>query len=1081
MRSPKFCVSLALFYLLIPSGFGQRITGTILGTVTDPTGAIIPGVTITVTHLETNLRQNTVTNESGYYEIPYLPLGEYVVVAELSGFKKAEVRGVVLRVESQGRVDIKLEVGEVSEKVEVEALAPLLNTQDATVGSVVEHQSIVELPLNERRFNLLATLAPGTSTTLGVGGHAGGAWANPMSTPFHAGGRNANNAFLVDGIETRGFQAGNVSVLPSVDAVREFKMIQSTYSAEYGVMGNAQINLTTQSGTNDFHGVLFEFIRNDELDARNFFDPGAPPEFKRNQFGGSLRGPVYKDRTFFAVNYEGLRMRRGQSVTDTMPTRLMKTGNFSEWLSLPTPTQIFDPMTGQPFPGNIIPDSRIHPTARKVLSYYPDPILPGLARNYVASDPLRQDEDAATARIDHEFSTNDRLFVRYVINNVDRLNPIGGGTNVPGFGETVDYRSQNIALNETHVFSPTLLNVVRYGYNREKNIATSPTLGKAGTTASFGIPGANPPAVLDGVPLFAVQGLPSVGDRLYAPVQRHENVHQVTDDLTIIRGTHTFKAGGDFRYIGINDDRSENRHRGYYIFRNVYARGQNGLPELLLGIPNQAERALGETREDARSRFYSFYFNDDWKVTTNFTLNLGIRYEYREPWVDDFFDTLATFTTGAKGFKSVFPEGKLVSANTPEAEQAGFTGRAKRALYFPDKNNWGPRLGFAWRPFGSGSTTLRGGYGIFYNLAIFNSQFLLSFVPPHFVQERYFADPVIPTLSLNNPFPSAAISTAPQGGLGLSNDFVDGYVQQWSFSVQRQLTQNLALDIAYAGNKGTHLDALRNLNAALPGTGDIQARRPFPLWGQFLIADSRAASSYHSLQLKAEKRYSSDLSFLAAYTWSHNLENAAAEGGPGGIVHVQDEFNTDAEKANAVFDVRHRLSFSFIYGLPIGNGKRFMNATGPVDWFLGGWQFSGVTSLQSGFWVRPVTGANRAGTGSGLDRPNRHCNGNLPSDQRTVDLWFDTSCFVPNDIGAFGNAGSNILNTDGIINSDLAIHKSFKLGEHQSLQFRTEFFNAFNHPNFGAPSATVLAPATFGRIFAAGPAREIQFGLKYYW
>jgi Carboxypeptidase regulatory-like domain len=294
MRLPRLSILPAIFYLsLVSNVFGQRITGTILGTVTDPTGAIIPGVTITVTNVETNLRQNTVTNERGYYEIPYLPLGEYVVIAELSGFKRAEVRGVVLRVESQGRVDIKLEVGEVSEKVEVEAIAPLLNTQDATVGSVVEHHSIVELPLNERRFNLLATLAPGTSTTLGTGGHAGGAWANPMSTPFHAGGRNANNAFLVDGIETRGFQAGNVSVLPSVDAVREFKMIQSTYSAEYGVLGNAQINLTTQSGTNDFHGVLFEFIRNDELDARNFFDPGAPPEFKRNQFGGSLRGPVY--------------------------------------------------------------------------------------------------------------------------------------------------------------------------------------------------------------------------------------------------------------------------------------------------------------------------------------------------------------------------------------------------------------------------------------------------------------------------------------------------------------------------------------------------------------------------------------------------------------------------------------------------------------------------------------------------------------------------------------------------------------------------------------------------------------------
>ena len=833
-RFPAVALFVFIYVAWGVNSWGQRITGSILGTVTDPSGAVMPRVNVTVTNVETSLKQTTETNERGYFEIPYLPLGEYTVIAELSGFKTAEIRAVVLRVETQRRVDIKMEVGEVTQRVEVEAASPLLNTEDSTIGSVVEHSSIVGLPLNERRFNLLATLAPGTSTTMGTGGHAGGAWANPMSTPFHAGGRNANNAFLIDGIETRGFQAGNVSVLPSVDAVREFKMIQSTYSAEYGVLGNAQINLTTQSGTNDFSGVLFEFIRNDVLDARNFFDVANPPAFRRNQFGGTIRGPIVKNRTFFSANYEGLRRRRGASATGTVPTTRMKNGDFSEWLDLPTPVPIIDPTTGQPFPGNIIPQTRIHSVAKKVLPYYPNPNLPGLARNYIASDSLRQDEDSITTRVDHEFSQKDRLFVRYTMNTVDRLDPIGGGTIIPGFGEKVDYRSQNIALNQTHVFNPMLLNELRYGYNREKNVATSPSF-KEGTTASFGIPGANPPPEIDGVPLFQVLGLPSVGDRLYAPVQRFENVHQITDNLTIIRGSHTFKTGGDIRRIGINNDRSENRHRGYYIFQNVYAKGQSGLPELLLGIPTQSERALGETRADARSTFFSFYFNDDWKVTPHLTLNLGIRYEYRQPWIDER-DTMATFTTGAKVPGSVFPAGKLVSANTPEAEQAGFTGRAKRALYFPDKNNWGPRFGFAWRPLGDNKTTVRGGYGIFYNLAIYNNQFLLSFVPPHFVQERYFADVITPTLSMDNPFPASSISTAPQRGLGMANNFVDGYIQQWSFSVQRQITNDFALDVAYAGNKGTHLDALRWLNAALPGTGDIQARRPFPLWGTFLIA-----------------------------------------------------------------------------------------------------------------------------------------------------------------------------------------------------------------------------------------------------
>jgi len=978
---------------------------------------------------------------------------------------------VLLEVNQTRRLDITMEVGAVTSSTTVTAQAALVNTENATVGEVVEKQEIVDLPLNGRNFAELAQLTPGTVP--GGRGFGGDEDLSGYNSPnFYAGGRNVNNSFLVDGIETKGVQFGNIVLVPNLDSISEFKVQTNSYSAEFGAAGNAVVNVATASGTNKLHGTAYEFLRNQDLDARNFFDADRVP-FKRNQFGFALGGPIIRNKTFFHVDYEGLRQRQAPTSIASVPTALMRAGNFSEFSN-----PVINIFTGAPFPGNIIPPQYISPIGQQIAGLYPLPNLPGTILNYRYGPVLPTTGNEFSGRIDHEFSTNNKIFGRYIFQNTNIALPGIGG--IPGFAETRYDRPQNASLGWTHVFSASRVNDLHLGYQRAAYIGSQNNETKVGHLGGFAIQGPDPPPAYDAYPVFSITGEALAGDDP-DHFQRFENIFTVMDSLSWVHGTHSLKAGFLTRVKHENNVLRQVWLRGGELFLPVFGGNLigNAMPEVLMGLPLIAIRGIGSTRGDGRSTDQAYYFQDDWKVTRRLTLNLGVRYEYYQPWSDaNAAAPLATFTTGAGSKQGTIPNGELVVSGTPQAAAAGFTGRANQSLYFPDHTNWAPRVGFAWRPTESDKTVVRSGYGIFYNPVIYDAANFLNLMPPLFGLLE-----AVGLLNAANPWPPFNGNYNSLDGYLFMNDFKNGYVQQWNLSVERRLTPSTAIEVGYVGNTGTHLDGSRILNQAPPGSGPTQPRRPWPNFGTYEGWDSRVSSNYHSLQVRLERRSSKGLSFIGAYTFSKGIDGGAgaADTFAGGDVTMPQNNAHPDERGLSLFDVRQRLVFSWIYALPFGKGKSFLNQGGALNALVGGWQVNGIASFETGFPLTPRTGAPNAGGDAGslqaTDRPNRVCNGNLPSGQRTIAEWFDTSCFPQNNAGQWGNSGRGVVTAPGIKNWDVSLFKDFQIKESLRLQFRTEFFNTFNNVNFGFPDVVVIDP-TFGVISNAGASREIQFGLK---
>jgi hypothetical protein len=1052
--------------------------GTLVGLITDPTAAAIPNVAVTAANIATNTTYRGLTNQTGNYTISALPAGVYRVSAESPGFKRKIYEKAEVNVNQTLRLDFAMEVGEVAVETTVMAQAPLINTDDAAVGQVIANKQIVDLPLNGRNFAQLARLVPGTVP--GGRGFAGNHDLSGFDSPnFYAGGRNTNNSFLVDGIETKGEQFGNIVVVPNLDAINEFKVQINSYSAEFG-SGNAVVNVATAGGTNEFHGRVYEFFRNDNLDARSFFD-ARRPEFRRNQFGGVFGGPIIRNRTFFMAGYEGLRQRNYNTVTASVPTALERAGNFTEYRRADgSLIPIIDVLAGAPFAGNLIPAARINPIGQRIANLYPLPNLPGTVLNFRFNPITPRTDDQFTIRGDHEFSANDRIFARYLW---QRRETVLRG--LPGFDQTRSDHPMNSVMGWTHILSPTRLNEFRLGFQRAVFIGFQNNEGKVGRLGGLEIPGPNPAPEFDAFPFLSITGKSAIGDTPNH-FQRYENTYSLSDTFTWIHGTHSTRFGYYTRVKHENAVLREVWLRGGFFFAASFGGPQiaSGMPDLLTGNPTIAIRSVGtfgNSRADGRATDQFLFIQDDWKLTPRLTLNLGLRYEYYQPWVDDAGDSVGTFTTGVGDKKGSFPNGMLVQANTPEAEAAGFTGRAKRALYFPDRNNFGPRVGLAWRPLGNNDTVLRIGYGIFYNQVIYDAAYFPNISPPVFGLQQ-----VVGLLNINNPFPAFSGDLRSLNGYGFASDYVNGDVQQWNVTVQRRLPGGAAFEIGYVGNKGTHLDGgTRLVNQARPGTvGTLASRRPHPAFGVYETWDSSVSSHYQSLQTKVEKRFSNGLFFLAGYTWSKSIDTGAGAGDTfaGGDVVYWQNANAADERGLSLFDVRHRFILSWLYDLPFGKGKSFLNTGGPVNLILGGWQFSGIVNYQSGFPLTVRTGAARSGADPGsltpTDRPNRIKDGNLPSGERTHLRWFDTTAFVLNPPGEFGNSGRGIITSPGNKGWDLALHKDFALREKHRLQFRFEAFNALNHVNFNFPDVTA-ASGTFGRIAGAGSGRQLQLALKY--
>jgi hypothetical protein len=1047
---PRPCGSLRALafvaaFVLIPAAaplLAQTFTGAISGSVKDSTESVIPGATVTLTNTRTGQVRTLVSGADGGFIFPALQPGEYQLDAELNGFTKKSLTGLILVVNQRLEVPVHLEVGQVSDTVSVVADSVLVNTSDPTVGQVIEEKRVVDLPLNGRDFVQLATLSAGVETRQTTRGL--------LATN---GTRGNSLTFLFDGVDGNDANAIFLSLTPSIEAVQEFKIQTSSYSAEFGRNAGAQINLVTKSGTNEFHGSVFEFHRNAKMDAKNYFDPADQPipPFERNQFGTVVGGPVRRNQMFFLVNYEGTRMDKSLTALATVPTAAERMGDFSRTFNPTTGALIVvrDPQTGQPFPGNVIPPGRIDPTGRNIAALYPEPNRSG-TQNFVSSPSQDFDADLMTLRLDYTLSAKDTIFGRYFRSESNEFNPFGrvanaGGTNVPGFPVRIASLGQNLALNYTRILGSRLLLEGRFGLHRyttgrfqNQGINRAQELGINGT------PGQERDY---GYPLFNITGYTTVGDRNDLPQDRPQNTYHYFTNLTYNTGGHNLRTGFEVRYLQ-EDLYADLNIRGSYTF-NPALTGY-GLADMLLGLPTTVTVTYPGLEANWRDTSYGVYAQDDWRVGSRLTLNLGLRYDYFTP-ITDVYDRRAIFDFSDNVIKVVGENG------------------IPRSGYQADRNNFAPRIGFAFLPLGTPRLVTRGGYGIFYDKENWNSHAGLN-NQPMFRTSLQYNNPG----SISNAFTGAATTPLPNVN-AMQDDFRDASYQQWNVFVESEAFTNTVIGIGYVGSKGSDLPSQKDANQPTPGTGNAQARRPIPQYAAINYLYSGSSSNFHSMQARFERRFSGGFSFLANYTFGKTTDDAPLYGGS-----APDATNTEAARGPANTDSRQRFSASFIYELPFGPGQPFLeDASGVTGALVAGWQVNGIVTLASGVPFTPIVSQDRAGTArTNSQWPDRICDGTL--DDPAPDRWFDASCFTVPAAGTFGNAGRNIQVGPGLSNVDLSLFKSFRIAAGHQLQFRVEVFNLFNHVNFGQPNATIDAPLTVGRISTtATDSRQVQLALKY--
>jgi hypothetical protein len=1152
--------------------FGQGGTGAISGSVTDSSGAIVPRTVVAAINETTGFRRETTVGSAGEYTIVGLQPGTYTITAEQSGFKKFTVRGLLLQVDQNARVDVHMEVGGITEVVEVTGAPALLQTEQSSVGSVVDHQKIVEFPLNGRNFVQLGLLLPGVNT-----GDDGSATGGGISI---SGMRPEQNSFLLDGTTNSDQYQNFLVIRPSVDAIEEFKIQTSNYSAEFGKGAGGQINVVTRGGTNNLHGTLFEFNRNNAVQARNLFDRNpsfvtsdgrfkAPP-FNQNQFGVTLGGPVEvpryyngKDRTFFFVNYEGFRLRRGNTTLTSVPTPAMKAGDYSSFLGPGVGTDatgqpivrnaIYDALTSQlvndvyvrtPFPGNKIPLNRFDPVALRSISFpglIPDPNIPGSRgsngnpiQNYFDGRTRTSNYDLVSTRIDHQFSAKDTIMTRYSLTDSNAFTP----NTFPGYGSLDNQRQMAGTFAYTRILGTGMVNEFRFGYLRFTEYqAAENTLSNTNIVQQLGIRGlsfANTPGLV-GAPNFTVGGFATFGDG-DGPYRPRDNTFQFIDQFSFNVGRHFLKAGGEIRRNRMAITRA-NTLRGAFDFGNPnwtglqgYANTGNTFASFELGLPRQKGRRVSGFFQDLRSTEFAGFLQDDWKVSSRLTINIGLRYMYYTPPIETS-DRISTLTYPL-GEPASFAQGATFFLNPANLKYAPNWGRAGKelphSLYAADKRDWGPRFGFAYRPLAK--TVIRGGYGIFFDtVPAYITQDTLENLPNLKEDQQSLsllqdgppsAETFIGYL-IENPGPGQFTP----GPNDVSPDFRNAYIQHWNFGIQREMPGDTVVEISYVGSKGTRLNRRENTNTAEPNgpyatvqLKDIpaqpinpQTRLPFnpnpvenaglrsrfrrlvPLainvWENnalYLLDNvfettSSAFSNYNALEARVEKRSSHGFTTVFAYTFSKAISDATGFVGGGSYDtgnRIQDPFNKKADKGLASLDHRHRVSLASIYELPIGPGKSVL-AGGPkvLGKVVGGWSLNGIYTFQSGLPLTVKFNGDFFGSGTDNARPDLVCNPSLASDQRTVDHFFQTSCFQIQSPIRYGTAGRSTVIGPVLHNLDVGIFKNTTISERVNTQFRAEFFNFLNHPQWNPPNRYV-DQATFGVISSAKDPRIIQFGLK---
>jgi hypothetical protein len=1038
---------------------------------------------ITLEQSETGLVRRTTSSSTGDYSFTFVPPGKYAVQAERARFRGVK-REVTVPVQATVRVDFELAIEGVTEDVSVEAAQPTLRTDSAELGEVVSARRIADLPLNGRRFSDLVLL------------NSGAALSTPgtSDTPLLQTGPNLNingsrpthNSYTIDGVTATDYYFSNLSASTSVDAIAEFKIVSGQYGAEFGGKGGGHVNVLTRSGSNDFRGTVFEFLRNDAFDSPNYFAPkGQPvPPFKQNQFGASLGGPVVKNRLFFFANYEGSRTRQTITRLATVPTPAMRAGDFSGVAT------IFDPATTGPtggrqvFPGSVIPADRLDPAALVLLEVVPLPNRPGLVNNFVGQALRNRNDDQVNLRLDYTMPRGDQLFGRFSANEIDALEPFGarGSNTLPGFPSRVTTSSRNAALSYTRNLSSRHVMNLLLGYNRvEGGINTqNQALDIARRARILLLQDVS--ADLRGVPAISNSFTSPFGDDLSTLI-RTDTTYQASAQFYFSTGSHAITYGADvmrhnFEPLAAIMARGTMSFTGRYTASTSTGTNGNGFADFMLGLPNSGSLLSGNAIEQARSTWFGFFVQDNWRVGGKLTLNLGLRYDLMQPFYDKGNRLAAIDLEGRRvvvsssgGRMGAGADIARYAGNFPlpfvTSEDAGWP----RSLVDTDKTNIGPRLGFAYSV--NPRTVLRGGYSIVYSVPPLNLQARMDRNPP-------FSGLLSPS---NTPTPSFTTRTmfadaqAPPSFGFLVKDFRNSRVMQWSLGVDRELGP-LAINVAYVGAKTDFLDFFGGANPVMPcaqACGSLESRRVYPGLGGFTTSRNDAEANYNALQMRVEQREWKGLSSVASFTWSKTLDNTSSSSGDDNSV-ANDPFDLARDWGPSSFD--RRLTFVLSYGwrLPFGEGRRFLDRKGFWNAVFGNWTLGGIVTARSGDHFSVSIATCPANTGGGC-RADIVGDPNLPPGERTPERWFDTSVFRAPAPGLFGNQGRNIVEGPGFFVWDFSTHKDIPWGRDRKVQLRLEVFNVTNRANFGKPDGR-LGAASFGAVASAFDARQAQIGVK---
>ncbi|MBI3472238.1 MAG: carboxypeptidase regulatory-like domain-containing protein [Candidatus Solibacter usitatus] len=1105
----RLTVAAGVLCICVQCGWGQQSTARLLGTVTDQTGAVVVGAAVKAINSATRQERMAPTDQTGEYSIPLLPIGEYTVTVEAAGFKTGVIQGLVLQVNQEARVDVTLTVGATAETVAVEATAPLLVTDSSSVGQVIENKAIANMPLNGRAFWQLAQLTPGVVFTPGgsditAGGQ--GIRATRIGLRISGSSRLAGG-WLLDGFDITEYELGATSITPSTDALEEFKVQAGGMSAEYALP--SVINAALKSGGNNFHGSFYEYLRNEKLEARNFFANSKTP-LKRNQFGATLGGPIRRNHTFFFADYEGGRTRQGSTFNNVVPTAGELNGSYAAG-------RIFDPLTtrenpaqaGQflrdPFPGGLIPAGRIAPQAAYFKPLFPTPNSG--ANRFVFSPALGLDSDKFDIKVTPKLTARDNLVSRYSFVHNEESDPAA----YPALGVyPLRSRSQNVGLSHYHIFSPGLTSELTFNYYRTffyflnaSNFNGVDVVAKAGIKGFEGVSSlqpAHPQINLSGY--RAIEG--STDNR---PKANRIRTYQYRGSLSWNHGRNDMKFGAQLSHQA-HAFLNGNASQGTFNFDGRYTQNPlsagntgNAFADFLLGYPNSVQRAFPIQIFGNTGDFWSFYGQDNYRLARNFTLNVGLRWE-----LNSFFDGIRGQTNAFD-----FQTGKVIIPTrngSPDLDvQPGVrqilpvfrdlieTSEEKNlpwSIRYPSHRDVAPRVGFAWRPGGSEKWVVRSAYGIFYVYPDSNITLGQVRTPPFLILQVINNDvptrtTLVPRRTLADYFLGQSLvdrNATPNISTG-GTRYRTTYSQTWNFLVQRELGRNLAAEAGYVANKGTRTQHSTNYNIPLPGAGNVQARRPYKDWGVLDYKIWGGSSTYHSLQAKMEKRFSSGYSFLASYAWSKCLDGPGSEEG-GSPVYYLDNLN----KGPCAFDVPHNFVTSYIYELPFGKGRRFLSNAGRLaDLVIGGWQWQGINTVQSGVPYSVGINGDRANTGAGGQRPDV---AGKPVEPRDLGCWYFTSSnptcktLLPNQADAFllpaqftyGNAGRNFFRGDGLLQLDMSLIKNFRLTESRSLDFRAQVFNLTNTTSFSSPGGTVNLN-TGGLVTSTrNKARVFEFGVK---